>query len=85
MTKILSGLLNVLCCLDDIFISVTTEAELGKILESILKRLHDNNIMINEAKSIMKATSLDRLGYEISEKVEAINQMAELTNIKQIH
>ena len=50
MNSILQGMPHVICFLDDILITVATEAEHDKNLEEALRRLQDNGVWLKQEK-----------------------------------
>ena len=63
--RYMESLLNidgVICYLDDILIMANSEEEHDRKLKKVLAILKDNNVVINEKKSVFKSDSVEYLG-----------------------
>jgi len=82
MDTILQGLPHVLCFIDDILITGSTEEEHLQNLESVLKRLDHHGLTVKKSKCAFMQESVDYLGHRVdaeglhtsTEKVEAIQR-----------
>lgn len=65
MDQVLQGLKRVVCYLDDILITGTTEAEHWKNVEQVLERLQDRGVRVNKDKCAFCQPSVTYLGHRI--------------------
>jgi hypothetical protein len=90
--QVLSGLENVCCYIDDFFITSKDMASHVSLLEEVLTRLRNNNILGNKSKCEFRVSSVSYLGHNIdkngvkplSEKVEAIKSIPRPQNVSQL-
>lgn len=92
MDRILQGISNVFCYLDDILIGGDSLESCKNNLELVLQRLHDYNVKINLNKCKFFQTTLDFLGHTITEfgikpskeKVKAITDAPSPKTLQQL-
>lgn len=92
MDQILQGLPKVVCYLDDILITGSTEAEHWENVEQVLQRLQDRGIRVNRDKCSFSQPSVTYLGHKIDseglhpvpEKVEAIVNASAPKNVTEL-
>lgn len=92
MDKILNNLKDVVCYLDDILIKGEDLESCKENLYKVLERLSNYNVKVNLSKCKLFETEVDYLGHRVdkdglhpsSEKVEAIVNAPEPTNITQL-
>ena len=68
MESVLSGIPGVQVYLDDVLVIATTREEHDRRLSEVLKRIGDYNITLNESKCQFGVTSLEFLGFIVSER-----------------
>ena len=92
MQKIIAGLEDVDCQMDDVLVFGDTHEQLEQRLEAVLKNIEDNGIRLNIEKCEFTKEKSQFLGYLIGKdgfeadpsKVEAITQMEAPTNISEL-
>ena len=92
MDRILQGLPNVYCYLDDILIGSATIENCKRTLFDVLKRLEEHNIRINFSKCKLLENSVNYLGHTLckngvkpnKDKVKAIVEAPAPQNLKQL-
>ncbi|XP_041822728.1 uncharacterized protein K02A2.6-like [Chelmon rostratus] len=92
MDQVLQGLPKVVCYLDDILITGSTEAEHWKNVDLVLQRLQDRGIRVNRDKCSFSQPSVTYLGHKIdceglhpvTEKVEAIVNASAPKNVTEL-
>ena len=67
MDKILHGMANVVCYLDDILIASSTEEEHLATLDEFLCRLEKHGVVVNQSKYEFRTSSVEYLGHRIDE------------------
>ena len=91
MDMVLQGLPGVICYIDDILVSGTSEEQLSR-LEEVLKRLKNYGLRVKKNKCAFLRESVEYLGHKVdasglhplSGKVEAIVQAPEPQNVQQL-
>lgn len=68
MDKVLHGLDDVICYIDDIMISATNDQKHLQILDEVLKRLSEQGIRANRDKCTFMAEKIQYLGYGIQKE-----------------
>ena len=68
MDKILQGLPNVICYIDDILVSGEDEASHFQLLEQVFTRLEKHGIRLKQEKCCFLLPSVEYLGHQISEE-----------------
>ena len=68
MDKILAGISNVTCYIDDILVWSRSREEHYAILEQVLRRLQEHNVRARLSKCTFLENSIDYLGHRIDEK-----------------
>ena len=92
MDKILNGLDNTMCFVDDILIWGKNEQENLRILEEVFTRLRQHNVKLNLGKCQFLKTSVQYLGHIVSskgiqpvqDKVEAIRKAPTPSNLTEL-
>ena len=92
MDAILRDIPHIFVYLDDILVASNSEEEHVEDLRRLFSALADNGLIINRAKCVFGAPSLDFLGYRVDangvaplpQKVEAIRQIPAPTTIKEL-
>ena len=92
MDTVLQGLSGVICYLDDILVSGTTEEENLKNVEHVLTRLQQYGITAKKEKCVFLATTVEYLGHKVdatgvhtlSSKVAAITKAPKPRNIQEL-
>lgn len=92
MDRVLSGVKNVVCYLDDILITTTSVEEHKKVLSEVLQRLERHNIKAKLSKCEFFKSAVNYLGYNIDkeglhpteEKVKAITDAPVPTNVTEL-
>ena len=92
MDTVLQGLPRVICYLDDILVTGSTEEEHLQNLEKVLQRLQQYNIRANKAKCAFMCDAVEYLGHRIdatglhttTSKVEAISQAPQPKNVQEL-
>ena len=92
MDTVLQGLPKVICYLDDILITGSSEQEHLENVEKVLQRLKEYNIRAKRAKCAFMEDSVEYLGHRIdatglhttSSKVEAITQAPRPRNVQEL-
>ena len=92
MSHILAGVGNIFCYLDDILIFNSTEEDHIKTIDTLLKRLNDNDLTVSLDKCQFAAEELDFLGYRVNgqgvrpihKKIQAIIDFPEPTRPKEL-
>ena len=92
MDVVLQGLPNVMCYLDDIIISGTSDAEHLSSLARVLDRLQSHGFRLRQDKCVFLADSVEYLGHRIdakglhttSGKLEAIREAPTPQNVTQL-
>ena len=92
MSHILAGVGNIFCYLDDILIYNSNEQDHIKTIDTLLKRLSDNDLTISLDKCQFAAEELDFLGYRVNgdgiqpihKKLQAIIDFPEPTRPKEL-
>ena len=92
MDTVLQGLPKVICYIDDILITGSTEEEHIENLERVLQRLQKYGIQAKRAKCAFMEESVEYLGHKIdatglhttTHKVEAISQAPQPKNIQEL-
>ena len=92
MVSILQGLPHVICYLDDILVTGTTDQEHLQNLEEVLARLQQHGIRLKQEKCQLMCDSMDYLGHHIdskgihaaSTKVEAIQEAPEPRSVHEL-
>ena len=91
MDSILRDIPHIFVYLDDILIASRNEAEHVEDLRRLFDALDANGLVVNRAKCVFGASSLEFLGYRVDangvaplpEKVDAIRQIPVPTNVKE--
>jgi hypothetical protein len=91
MSQILSGVPGVICDIDDVLISGATQQEHDERLHSVLQRLQDAGVTLNE-KCVFSTDTVKFLGHIISAegirvdptKVDAITNFPRPTNVPEL-
>lgn len=89
MEKILRGIAEVICLINNILIHETSFKEHKERLEEVLRRLVDTDITLNKNKCVICTTEISFLGHILqqnkilpdSSRIEIINQMEVPTNV----
>jgi hypothetical protein len=68
MEQVLDGLNGVVCYQDDLLVHAETQEQLKDRLRALKERLHERGFTVNVEKSTEMATSLEFLGFLITEK-----------------
>nr|KAG5701255.1 hypothetical protein BaRGS_020617 [Batillaria attramentaria] len=92
METILEGIDNVIYYYDDILVFSNNEADHEQHLERVTKKLKDARLKLNASKCVLRQKEIEFLGFRIGKegvrpdpgKVEAIQQMAEPTNVAEL-
>ena len=92
MDKILPGIENVMCFVDDILVTGNTEQEHLKTLEQVLQKLEQYNVRLNKAKCQFMKSQVPYMGHtvnangiqHIQDKVEAIRKAPPPTNLTEL-
>nr|KAG5701917.1 hypothetical protein BaRGS_014982 [Batillaria attramentaria] len=92
METILEVIDNVICYYDDILVFSNNEADHEQHLERVTKKLKDARLKLNASKCVLRQKEIEFLGFRIGKegvrpdpgKVEAIQQMAEPTNVAEL-
>ena len=92
MDTVLQGLPKVICYLDDILVTGSTEEEHLENVEKVLQRLKQYNIRARRAKCAFLCDSVEYLGHHIdatglhttTSKVEAISQAPQPRNVQEL-
>ena len=92
MDKILAGIKNVMCFVNDILVTGNTEQEHLKTLEQVLQMLDQYNVRLNKAKCQFMKSQVQYLGHTVNangiqsvqDKVEAIWKAPPPTNITEL-
>ena len=92
MTHILSDIPGVICDIDDVLISGKDREEHGERLQTVLQRMKDAGVTLNE-KCVFGVDTIKFLGYIISkdgnqmdpEKVVAMTKLPRLQNVPEVH
>ncbi|PIK47909.1 hypothetical protein BSL78_15239 [Apostichopus japonicus] len=92
MDKILSGLDNVFCYIDDILIATENENSHLKALEAVFARLNMHNVRLNGTKCQFMKSKIRYLGHELTsegvsplqDKIEAIQKAPRPTNVSEL-
>ena len=92
MDAILRDIPHIFVYLDDILVASNSEEEHVEDLRRLFSALADNGLIINRAKCVFGAPSLDFLGYRVDangvaplpQKVEAICQIPAPTTVKEL-
>ena len=92
MGQIFQGLMGVQCYLDDIIITGKTEKEHMKNLRAVFERIKEHGLRLCKEKCMFFQESIEYLGLIISrqgmhlskKKVEAIQKIAEPTNVTEL-
>lgn len=92
MDRMLAGIPNVSCYIDDVLCWAKDSEELAETLEKVLRRFEEYNVKVNPAKCQWFKDKLRFLGHDLSEygvtasedKVRAISCMAEPGNVSQL-
>lgn len=92
MDKILSGLDNVFCYIDDILIATENENSHLKALDAVFARLNMHNVRLNGTKCQFMKSKIRYLGHELTsegvsplqDKIEAIQKAPRPTNVSEL-
>ena len=92
MDRVLSGVKNVVCYLDDILITTRSIEEHKEIVSEVLQRLEKHNIKAKLSKCEFFKSSVNYLGYKIDkeglhpteEKIRAIIDVPAPTNVTEL-
>ena len=90
--EILAGLQGVINVSDDILIFGKSQAEHDTSLKSCFQRLRENGLTLNASKCVYNKTSLDFLGYTVTDggikvdqkKVDAVVHLPDLSNQSEV-
>ena len=92
MDSILQGMSHVICYIDDILVTGTTEDEHDRNLDEVLRRLQEHGVRLKQEKCSFFKDSVEYLGHHISkagihttqEKTKAILDAPEPKNIQEL-
>jgi hypothetical protein len=92
MDKILAGLENVMCFIDDILVTGNTEWDHLKTLEEVLQKLDKHNVRLNKTQCQFMKSEVTYLGHTVSangiqpiqNKVEAIRKAPPPVNLTEL-
>ena len=90
MNKVLKGLPNVFCYVDDILIFSKTYSEHLLHLTAVFDRLLTNELVLNQYKCLFAQSELDFLGYHVTssgisqKKIDILSSFPKPTSEKQM-
>lgn len=92
IASIMGSFKNVRVFLDDILLFGNSKEELDSVCETVLKKLSDCGLTVNESKCYFYETEIEYLGFKISQegimplddKIEAIKQLAVPRNVSEL-